>query len=256
MELFLFGIIAAPGIQLLVETGVNFRKLTNQILTGSVLIAGVSGFSIQIGFISLRGMGLGLTIGVALNLVFRVLSAMGRLGERMTFAEALALCLEDQADRKRLVQLFAKNTGDQKVREQPIGGFDYSRIEANLLLSLLRGRRIHENISSIDADLVVSNIGHARCADVSVDGVPYISLFLEADGRTMMCMGAAEAEIESWIVDFPENVSHFGQGHALVRSDGIPKVDLREMLSTALDFAVAAQANTSGGARQQGQGAL
>ncbi len=87
MELFLFGIISAPGIQLLVEQRVDYKKISNQIITAAVLISGISGLSINLGFVELKGMGLGFVVGVALNVIVRVIKWIGNLSDTITFDE-------------------------------------------------------------------------------------------------------------------------------------------------------------------------
>ena len=87
MELFIFGIISAPGIQLLVEQRVDYKKISNQIITAAVLISGISGLSINLGFVELKGMGLGFVVGVSLNLIVRFIKWLGNLSDVMTFEE-------------------------------------------------------------------------------------------------------------------------------------------------------------------------
>lgn len=62
MEPFIFGLISAPGIQMLVDQKVNYKKISNQIITASVLLAGVSNISMNFQILELKGMSLGLTI--------------------------------------------------------------------------------------------------------------------------------------------------------------------------------------------------
>lgn len=69
MELFLFGLISAPGIQVLVEEQVNYKKISNHIITASVLIAGLGGISFHLRSYELSGMGLGLFVGLIINRV-------------------------------------------------------------------------------------------------------------------------------------------------------------------------------------------
>jgi len=94
MELFIFGLIAAPGIQILVEKKIDYKKISNQIITASVLLAGISGISVTFDTVELKGMSLGLTIGVIMNLVVKGLSACGILNERLSLDEVMSLCLE------------------------------------------------------------------------------------------------------------------------------------------------------------------
>ena len=98
MELFLFGIISAPGIQLLVEQRVDYKKISNQIITAAVLISGVSGLSINLGFVELKGMGLGFVVGVLLNVVVRVIKWIGNLSDMITFDEMVCEVLSAFSD--------------------------------------------------------------------------------------------------------------------------------------------------------------
>lgn len=93
VELFLFGIISAPGIQLLVEQRVNYKKISNQLLTASVLISGISGLPINLGIVELKGMSLGFTVGVILNLLFSFLRWIGRLNDYVSFEEVFQKCV-------------------------------------------------------------------------------------------------------------------------------------------------------------------
>ena len=93
MELFVFGLVAAPGIQVLVEKKINYYKVSNQIITASVLLAGISDISIQFFTIELKGMSLGLTIGVILNLVVKIISSCGLLNEQLDLSDVIDLCL-------------------------------------------------------------------------------------------------------------------------------------------------------------------
>ena len=94
MELFLFGIISAPGIQLLVEQKVSYKKVSNQIITAAVLITGISELSISIKWFELKGMSLGLVVGFLVNLVILFLNRMGILSDTLTIDEVLKGCLE------------------------------------------------------------------------------------------------------------------------------------------------------------------
>ena len=115
MELFIFGLIAAPGIQILVEQQTNYKKIANQIITASVLMAGVSGMTLSIGTLTLRGMSLGLVIGVIVNMLTILLSKMGLLNERFTLNEILDECLIKYQDNAKLtIRMQAMNFSIQK----------------------------------------------------------------------------------------------------------------------------------------------
>lgn len=93
MELFLFGVISAPGIQLLVEQKVNYKKVSNQIITASVLITGISELTITFDWFELKGMSLGLVVGFTLNVVVMVLKYFGLLCDSLTTEEVLSACV-------------------------------------------------------------------------------------------------------------------------------------------------------------------
>lgn len=73
ISLLLFGIIAASGIRMLVETKVDYSKSQNLILTCVVLVIGISGASIQIFTTPLTGMGLATIVAIVLSLFFKLL---------------------------------------------------------------------------------------------------------------------------------------------------------------------------------------
>lgn len=102
MELFLFGVISAPGIQLLVDQRVNYKKVSNQIITAAVLLTGISELSIAISWFELKGMSLGLVVGFVLNLIVLILKWLGILCDPLTIDEITLSCLnslpKDAAD--------------------------------------------------------------------------------------------------------------------------------------------------------------
>jgi uracil-xanthine permease len=72
ITILLFGIIAASGIRMIVETKVDYSKSKNLILTALVFIVGLSGVSIKIGSVPLKGMALATVVGMLLSLLFYV----------------------------------------------------------------------------------------------------------------------------------------------------------------------------------------
>ena len=72
LSLSLMGIIAVPGIKLLVDRKVNYNKISNLLLTSAVLIAGLSEIKITILATEFKGMSLGLFVGIFLNLVLKL----------------------------------------------------------------------------------------------------------------------------------------------------------------------------------------
>ncbi len=81
ISLLLFGVIAASGLRMLVESKVDYSKPKNMMLTSVILIIGLSGAHIQIGTVSLSGMGLATVIGIVLSLMFAALEKMGLMNE-------------------------------------------------------------------------------------------------------------------------------------------------------------------------------
>ncbi|WP_168403847.1 uracil permease [Erwinia amylovora] len=71
VSLLLYGVIAASGIRVLIESKVDYNKAQNLILTSVVLIIGVSGAKVHMGAAELKGMALAPIVGVVLSLIFR-----------------------------------------------------------------------------------------------------------------------------------------------------------------------------------------
>ncbi|MDR1530514.1 MAG: uracil permease [Burkholderiales bacterium] len=74
VSLLLYGIIAASGVRVLVESKVDYSNAQNLILTSVVLIVGVSGATLKLGAVDLKGMALATVIGVAMSLLFRAIA--------------------------------------------------------------------------------------------------------------------------------------------------------------------------------------
>ena len=68
----MFGVIAASGIRMLVESKVDYSKASNLILTSIVSIVGISGAHVELGSISLRGMALATVVAIFLSLAFKL----------------------------------------------------------------------------------------------------------------------------------------------------------------------------------------
>lgn len=76
ISLLLFGVIAVSGIRMLVETKVDYSKTTNLLLTSIVLVVGLSGFSLNIGSFSLKGMALATVLSIVLSLFFKLIEKL------------------------------------------------------------------------------------------------------------------------------------------------------------------------------------
>lgn len=77
VSLLLFGVIAASGIRMLVESKVDYSKASNLILSSVVLLIGVSGAQITWGALSLKGMALATVVSIILSLLFKALEVTG-----------------------------------------------------------------------------------------------------------------------------------------------------------------------------------
>ncbi|MGI5921495.1 MAG: uracil permease [Syntrophomonadaceae bacterium] len=70
VSFLLYGLIAASGLRLLVESQVDYSKSVNLTLTSVVLITGLSGVAVYIHGYSLKGMALASIVGMVLSLIF------------------------------------------------------------------------------------------------------------------------------------------------------------------------------------------
>lgn len=77
----LFGSIATSGLRTFIEESVDFSKSRNLILTSVIFIIGLSGISINLGSVSLKGMGLATVVGLVLNLAFLIFDKLGIMNE-------------------------------------------------------------------------------------------------------------------------------------------------------------------------------
>jgi len=72
VSLMLFGVIAASGFRMLVESKVDYSKPTNLFLTLIVLVTGLSGVKITSGSFSLSGMALATVVAIVFSLLFKL----------------------------------------------------------------------------------------------------------------------------------------------------------------------------------------
>jgi uracil permease len=72
VSLLLFGVIAASGFRMLVESKVDYGKPTNLFLTMIVLITGLSGVKVTTGNFSLSGMALATVVAILFSLLFKL----------------------------------------------------------------------------------------------------------------------------------------------------------------------------------------
>lgn len=72
ISFLLYGMIASSGLRILVDSKVDFGKSRNIVLTSVILITGLSGVSIDLGGVQLKGMVLACVVGMVLGLLFYV----------------------------------------------------------------------------------------------------------------------------------------------------------------------------------------
>lgn len=78
VSLLLFGVIAASGLRMLVESKVNYGKPANLLLTTVVLVTGLSGVTVKLGSdISLSGMSLATAVAIVLSVLFNLFEKLG-----------------------------------------------------------------------------------------------------------------------------------------------------------------------------------
>lgn len=81
ITMLLYGVIAVQGFRMFVEQKVDFSKNSNMVLGAVTFVVGVSGASINIGTVQLKGMAFAAVVGVVLSLVFWMLKKGGLLNE-------------------------------------------------------------------------------------------------------------------------------------------------------------------------------
>lgn len=77
VSILLFGFIAASGLRMMVERKVDYTKPKNLILTSVTLISGLSGASVVLGPVQLKGMGLATVIAILTSLAFLIFERLG-----------------------------------------------------------------------------------------------------------------------------------------------------------------------------------
>jgi uracil permease len=73
VSFLLYGMIAASGIRLMVESKIDYSNARNLALTAVIFITGLSGISFTIGQVQFKGMILAAIVGVVLSLIFYIL---------------------------------------------------------------------------------------------------------------------------------------------------------------------------------------
>ncbi|WP_019639920.1 uracil permease [Paenibacillus fonticola] len=81
VSLLLFGVIAASGLRIFVEQKVDFSRPTNMLLATLVLVIGLSGATLKMGDVELKGMALATIVGILLSLFFKLIEVLGLSNE-------------------------------------------------------------------------------------------------------------------------------------------------------------------------------
>lgn len=81
ITMLLYGVIAVQGFRMFVEQKVDFSKNSNMVLGAITFVVGVSGASINIGSVQLKGMAFAAVVGVVLSLIFWLLRKMNLMNE-------------------------------------------------------------------------------------------------------------------------------------------------------------------------------
>lgn len=76
VSLLLFGVIAASGIRILIDAKVDYNQSRNLILTAIVLIIGISGASLTLASVTLKGMSLATVVAIAISLTYKVFDTL------------------------------------------------------------------------------------------------------------------------------------------------------------------------------------
>ena len=81
ITMLLYGVIAVQGFRMFVEQKVDFSKNRNMVLGAITFVVGVSGASINIGSVQLKGMAFAAIVGVILSLLFYIFGKLGMMNK-------------------------------------------------------------------------------------------------------------------------------------------------------------------------------
>jgi uracil permease len=83
ITMLLYGVIAVQGFRMFVEQKVDFSKNSNMVLGAVTFVVGVSGASINIGSVQLKGMAFAAIVGVVLSLIFWILGKLNIMNKEV-----------------------------------------------------------------------------------------------------------------------------------------------------------------------------
>lgn len=69
ITILLYGVIAVQGLRILIEQKVDFSRNSNMVLGAVTFVVGISGASVKLGTVELKGMAFAAVVGVALALI-------------------------------------------------------------------------------------------------------------------------------------------------------------------------------------------
>lgn len=81
VSLLLFGVIAASGLRILVDSKVDFGNTKNLLMTTLIIVIGISGISLKLGAVELKGMALSTVLAIVLNLFFMIIEKLNLSNE-------------------------------------------------------------------------------------------------------------------------------------------------------------------------------
>ncbi len=149
MELFIFALISAQGVQLLVDRKVNYKKVTNQIITSVTLLTGLSGISINLNVTKISGLSLAFLVGVILNLFFKLFSYFGKINEKLKVIDIIDVCYS--VFNKRYKVIVEANEVSPTEFEQYLKGENRTEQILDLVNNLSKCKMIfNENSIQID----------------------------------------------------------------------------------------------------------
>lgn len=76
ITILLYGVIAVQGLRILIEQKVDFSRNSNMVLGAVTFVVGISGASVKLGTVELKGMAFAAVVGVALALIVWVLKKL------------------------------------------------------------------------------------------------------------------------------------------------------------------------------------
>ena len=81
ISFLLYGMIGTSGLRILVDSKVDYNRTRNTVLSSVILVVGLSGVSIQLGSIALKGMSLAALVGMILSLLFYFFDKYGLMND-------------------------------------------------------------------------------------------------------------------------------------------------------------------------------